>query len=106
MKKGLILAFAICVLFLSACGSLVATSTPATNSAAHAAAPVATASAQTVCQVLHDRQAQLSHAYHAASVQLTAAQAQGNLLQVGDAEKMLMRLHQSLTQVQAQLKAC
>ena len=106
MKKHLLIAFAICVLFLSACGSLVGTSTPSTNPATHSTAPIATASAQSVCQVLHDRQAQLSQEYHAASVQLAAAQAGGNLQQTGETEKTLMRLHQSIPQVQAQLKAC
>ena len=106
MKKQLIIAFAICVLFLSACGSLVETSTPSTSSATHSTVPIATASAQSVCQVLHDRQAQLSQGYQAASAQLVAAQAGGNLLQVGETEKTLIRLHQSIPQVQAQLKAC
>jgi protein involved in sex pheromone biosynthesis len=106
MKKHLIIVFAICVLFLSACGSLVGTSMPSSNPASHSTAPIATASTQSVCQVLHDRQAQLSQAYQAASAQLVAAQAGGNLLQVGEAEKTLMRLHQSIPQVQAQLKAC
>lgn len=106
MKKQLIIAFAICVLFLSACSSALGTSTPASSSASHGASPVATASAQTVCQVLHARQAQLNQEYQAASAQLAAAQAQGNLLQAGEAVKTLIRLHQSLVQVQAQLKAC
>ena len=106
MKKHLLIAFAICVLFLSACGSLVETSTPSSNSASHSTAPIATASAQSVCQVLHDRQAQLSQAYQAASTQLVAAQAGGNLLHVGETEKTLIRLHQSIVQVHAQQKAC
>ena len=106
LKKHLLIAFAICVLFLSACGSLEGTSTSSTSPATHSAAPVATTSTQSVCQVLHDRQAQLSQEYHAASAQLVAAQARGNLLQVEEAEKTLMRLHQSIPQVQAQLKAC
>jgi len=106
MKKRLVIAFAICVLFLSACGSHVGTNAPASSSAAHPTAPIATASAQSVCHVLHDRQAQLSQAYYAANVQLVAAQAQGNRQQEGEAEKALMRLHQSIAQVQAQRKAC
>jgi hypothetical protein len=106
MKKHLIIAFAICVLFLSACGSLVETSTSSSNSATHSTVPIATASAQSVCQVLHDRQAQLNQEYHAASVQLATAQDGRNLQQTGAAEKTLMRLHQSIVQVQAQLKAC
>ena len=56
MKKHLVVAFAICVLFLSACSSLVETSTPSNSSATHATAPITTASAQSACQVLHDRQ--------------------------------------------------
>src|SRR5438477_1200172 len=90
MKKHLIIACAICVLFLSACGSLVGTSTPASSSAAHS-----TASTQSVCQVLHDRQVQLNQESHAANAQLATAQAQGNEQQVGEAEKRLIRLHQS-----------
>ena len=99
MKKYLIIAFAICVLFLSACGSLVETSTSATGS-------ITTASTQSACQGLHDQQAQLSQQYQPASVQLSAAQARGNLQQVREAEKRLISLRQSLVQVQAQLKLC
>jgi len=106
MKKRLIIVFAICALFLSACGSLVGTNAPSSSSAAHPTAPIGTARAQSVCHVLQDRQAQLSRAYHAANVQLVAAQAQGNRQQGGEAEKTLMRLHQSIAQVQAQRKAC
>jgi len=105
MKKQLIIAFAICVLFLSACGSLVGTSPPASSSASHTAAPVTTVSVQTVCQNLHDQQAQLNQEYQAASAQLAAAQGQENL-QEAVAEKTLMRLSQSMAQMQAQLKAC
>ncbi len=99
MKKHLIIAFAICVLFLSACGSLVETSTPATGS-------ITTASTQSVCQGLHDQQAQLSQQYQAASVQLSAAQARANLQQIRETGKRLIRLRQSIAQVQAQLKLC
>src|SRR6266704_6465454 len=106
MKQRLIIACAICALFLSACGSRVGTNVPASSSAAHPTAPIATASAQSVCHILQDRQAQLSQAYYAANVQLVAAQAQGNRQQEGEAEKALMRLHQSIAQVQAQRKAC
>jgi protein involved in sex pheromone biosynthesis len=106
MKKRLIIAFAICVLFLSACGSLVGTNTPSSSSDSHPTAPIATASAQNVCHVLQNREAQLSQQYHVANVQLVAAQAQGNWQQEGEAEKTLMRLHQSIAQVQAQRKAC
>jgi protein involved in sex pheromone biosynthesis len=105
MKKHLIIAFAICVLFLSACGSVLGTSTSSSSSASHAA-PVASASAQSVCQVLHDQQAQLNKEFQTTGTQLDAAQAQGNWQQVGEAEKSLIRLHQSIAQVQAQLKAC
>jgi protein involved in sex pheromone biosynthesis len=106
MKKHLLIAFAICVLFLSACGSLEGTSTSSTSPATHSAAPVATTSTQSVCQVLHDRQAQLNREYHTASVQLATAQNHGNSQQIGETEKMLLRLHQSIVQVQTQTKAC
>ena len=106
MKKRLIIAIAICVLFLSACGSVVETSTTASHSAAHSAATTAKTSTLSVCQVLHNRQVQLNQAYHTASVQLATAQAHGNRQQVGEAEKTLMRLHQSIAQAQTQLKAC
>jgi flagellar biosynthesis/type III secretory pathway protein FliH len=99
MKQRLIIALAIGVLFLSACGSLVGPSTPASNSAAHSTAP-------SICQILHDRQAQLNRAYHEANAQLVAAQAQGNRQGEWEAVKTLMRLHQSIAQVQAQRKAC
>ena len=105
MKKRLLIAFAICVLFLSACGSFLGTSTPSSSPAAHST-PMATASTQSVCQVLHDRQARLSQEYHAASAQLASAQAWGNLQQAGEAAKTLIRLHRSIVQVQTQLKAC
>jgi hypothetical protein len=106
MKKHLIIVFAICVLFLSACGSLVGTSTPSTSPATRSTAPIATASTQSSCQVLHDKQAQLSQEYHAASIQLASAQAEGNSQQVGEIEKLLLRLHQSIVQVRAQAKTC
>jgi protein involved in sex pheromone biosynthesis len=102
MKKGMILAFVICVLFLSACSSLVGTSTPA----AHSAAPSATASTQSACSALEASQAQLNQEYHAASAQLATAQARGNLQQAGAAETRLIRLHQGIAWVQAQLNAC
>jgi predicted ATPase len=106
MKKGLILAFAICVLFLSACSSLVGTSTPSSNAAAHSTAPSATASTQSACSALEESQAQLNQEYHAAGAQLAAAQARGNLQQAAEAETRLIRLHQGIVWVQALLKAC
>ena len=106
MKKHLLIAFAICVLFLSACGSLVETSTPSSSSATHSTAPIATASAQSVCQILHHRQTQLNQEYHAASIQLVSVQTGGNLQQAGETEKTLIRLHQSRDLVQMQLKVC
>ena len=99
MKKHLIIVFAICVLFLSACSPHVETSAPTTGS-------ITTASTQSACQGLHDQQAQLSQQYQPASVQLSAAQARGNLQQVREAEKRLISLRQSLAQVRAQLKLC
>jgi hypothetical protein len=105
MKKHLLIAFAACVLFLSACGSVLGTSTPSSNSDSHST-PIATASTQSVCQVLHDRQAQLNQEYRTVSAQLATAQVDRNTQQVGAAEKTLIRLHQSTVQAQAQQKAC
>ena len=75
MKERVIIAFAICVLVLSACGSLVGTSTLSSSSAPHPKAPIATSSMQSACLILHNRQAQLNLEYHTASTQLAAAQA-------------------------------
>jgi protein involved in sex pheromone biosynthesis len=105
MKKRLLIAFAICVLFLSACSSFLGTSRPSSNAAVYSS-PIATASAQSVCQILYDRQTQFNQEYHTASVQFASAQAQGNSQQAGEAEKTLIRLHQSILQVEVQLKAC
>ena len=106
MKKHLIIAFAICVLFLSACGSRVETSTPATHAIAHAIGSITTVSTLSACQGLHDQQAQLRQQYQAASVQFSATQAHGSLQQVREAENRLVSLRQSIVQVQAQLKLC
>jgi protein involved in sex pheromone biosynthesis len=105
MKKRLLIAFAICVLFLSACGSVLGTSMPSSNAVVHSTS-IATANAQSVCHVLYDRQAQLSQAYYTASAQFTKAQTGGNWQQAGEAEKTLMSVHQSIAQVRAQQKAC
>ncbi len=106
MKKLLIVAFALCVLSLSACNSLPGTSTSSNSSTTHAAAPVATVSTQSSCQVLHERQSFLNQEYRTTSVQYSKARAEGNWQQAGETEKALIRLHQSLVKVQTQLKAC
>ena len=106
MKKLLVVAFAICVLSLSACSSLTGTSTTLNSSTTHAAAPIITVSTQSSCQVLHDRQTQLTKEYQTASAQYTRAKARGNWQQAGEAEKALMRLHQSIAQMRTQLKDC
>ena len=106
MKKRFIIVFTICVLFLSACGSVLQTAAPASSSASHTTAAISTANTKTVCHVLQDRQTLLKQEYQVASTQLTSAQIQGNRQHAGEAEKMLIRLHQSIAQVQAQLKAC
>jgi hypothetical protein len=106
MKKLLIIAFAICVLSLSACSSLSGTDTSSSSPTTHTTAPIATVSTQSSCQVLHDRQSFFNRTYQAASVQYSIARADGNWQQVGEAEKTLMNLHQSMIQVQSQLKAC
>jgi len=106
MKKRLIVTFAMCVLSLSACSSLAESSTSSSSSASHSTTPIATASTQSTCQVLHNRQTQFSQEYHAASIQLASAQADGYSQHTAEAEKILMRLHQSIVQMQAQIKVC
>ena len=106
MKKLVIIAFAICVLSLSACSSLTGTSTPSSSTTTHAAAPNTTVSTQSSCQVLQDRQSLLNREYQTTSVQYSKARAEGNWQQAGEAEKTLMNLHQSLIETQNQLKAC
>jgi hypothetical protein len=106
MKKLVIIAFVICVLSLSACSSLTGTSTSSNSSTTTAAAPIVAVNPQSSCQVLRDRQALLNREYQTTSVQYNKARANGNWQQAGEAEKALMRLHQSLVQMQTQLKAC
>ena len=106
MKKLLVVAFAICVCPCQRAGSLTGTSTPSNSSTTHAAAPIITVSTQSSCQVLHDRQALLTKDYQTVSAQYISAQAGRNWQQAGEAEKTLMRLHQSIAQMQTQLKAC
>jgi hypothetical protein len=106
MKKLVIVAFAICVLSLSACSSLPGTSTPSSSSTTHAAATIVTVSTRSSCQVLHDRQYLLKRECQTTHVEYTKAQAEENWQQAGEAEKTLMNLHQSMVQVQSQLKAC
>lgn len=101
MKKGLILAFALCVLFLSACSSLVGTSAPFTNAPAHV-----TASTQSACSTLEGSQAKLDQQYQAASAQLAAARARGNLQQGEAAEAGLTKLRQGIAWVQALRNTC
>ncbi len=106
MKKYLIIAFAICVLFLSACSSRVEPSTSASPSTAYPTGSITTTSTQNSCQGLHDQQTQFSQQYHIANIQFSAAQDHGDPQQVGDAVKRLTSLRQSITQVQAQLRLC
>ena len=77
-KKLLIVAFALCVLSLSACSSLAGTSTPSNSSATHTAAPSVTVNTQSSCQVLHEREALLNQEYQVTSVELNKAQAGRN----------------------------
>jgi hypothetical protein len=106
MKKLVMITFAICVLSLSACSSLTGTDTPSSSSTTHAAAPIITVSTQSSCQVLRDHQSLLNQEYQTTRVQYSKARADGNWQQAGEAEKTLIRLHQSLVQMQSQLKAC
>jgi hypothetical protein len=102
MKKLLIIAFAICVLSLSACSSLTGTDSSTSN----AAAPIAAVNTQSSCQVLQDRQSSLDRAYQLASVKYRKASVEKNAQEAAQAKKELTSLHQSIVQTQNQLKAC
>lgn len=106
MKTRFIIVCTICVLFLSACGSVLQSAAPASSVASHTTTTISTANTKTICHVLQDRQTLLKRGYQVATVQLAAAQAHGNLQQEGAAEKTLMRLHLSIAQTQKQLKVC
>jgi peptidoglycan hydrolase CwlO-like protein len=106
MKKLLIIAFAICVLSLSACSSLTGTDTSSSNSTSNAVAPIAAVSTQSSCQVLQDRQSSLNRAYQITSIQYRKARIEKNAQEAGQAKKELMSLHQSIVETQKQLKAC
>jgi hypothetical protein len=87
MKNLVIIAFAICILSLSACSQLSGTSTPLSSSTTHAAAPIATVSTHSSCQVFQDHQSFLNRAYQTTSVQYSKARADGNWQQPGEAER-------------------
>jgi hypothetical protein len=106
MKKFLIIAFAICVLSLSACSSLTATDTASSSSSSNTAAPLAAVSTQSSCQVLQDRQSSLDRAYQITSIQYRKASIEKNWQEAGQAKKELMNLHQSIVETQNKLKTC
>ncbi len=106
MKKLLIIVFAICVLSLSACSPLTGTESTSSSSTSSAVAIGATASSQSSCQVLHDRQSLLNREYQTTSVQYSKARADGNSQQAGEDEKALMSLHKSIVETRNQLKTC
>ncbi|SRR5713226_8217584 len=104
MKKRLIIALALCVLILSACGTVLGTRTSSNNPVAHSTAPIAAASTQTACSILQERQVYLQQATNVARAQLSAAH--GDLRKAEAAEKQLIKLHELNTLVQAQLNKC
>jgi peptidoglycan hydrolase CwlO-like protein len=99
MKKRLIIALAICVLMLSACGAVPGTTPASSSSTSHP-----TADTQAACHVLQERQAQLQQAIRAARVQLSTAH--GDLRKAEKAKNALIRLHEPSVLVQAELRAC
>ena len=106
MKKLLIIAFAFCVLSLSACSSLTATDNGSSSSSSNAAAPNAAVSMQSSCQVLQDRQSSLDRAYQITSVQYRKASIEKNWQEAAQAKKELTNLHQSIVETRNQLIAC
>lgn len=104
MKKQLIITFAICVLFLSACGSLVGTGGTSSTTATHA--PSTVTLTRVDCRVLQVRQTSIRRDIQSVSAQLSTAAARGNQTTIGQVEQTLIRLHWLLSQEQAWLKAC
>ena len=99
MKKRLIIALAVCVLILSACGAVQGTTPASSRSALHPSTGT-----QTACHALQEQQVQLQQAIHAARVQLSTAH--GDLRKAEKAKNTLIRLHEPSVLVQAELRAC
>lgn len=99
MKKRLIIALAICVLILSACGAV-----PGITPVSSRSAPDPSTNTQAACRVLQDQQVQLQQAILAARVQLSTAH--GDLRKAEKAKNALIRLHEPSVLVQVELRAC
>jgi peptidoglycan hydrolase CwlO-like protein len=99
MKKRLIIALALFVMILSACGA-VQGNTPATNSSVSQTS----ATTQADCSALYEQQAQLQKALDAARVQLSSAR--GDLHKAEQARNALKRLHEPSLLLQAKLSVC
>jgi peptidoglycan hydrolase CwlO-like protein len=99
MKKRLIIAVAICVLILSACGAVQGTIPASSSSVSHP-----TASTQTTCHALQEQQDKLQQAIHAARVRLSSAH--GDLRKAEKAKNALIKLHEPSMLVQAELRTC
>ncbi|HET9999582.1 MAG TPA: hypothetical protein VFQ36_01730 [Ktedonobacteraceae bacterium] len=100
MKKSLIVALAICLLFLGGCSAATGSSAPASQKTA----TVTTTSPQIACRVLQAQRVRIGQEIQTASSQLSAAHGDQNI--VRQAEQTLIRLHWVLAQGQASLQAC
>ena len=99
MKKRLIIALALFVMVLSACGAVQGTTT-ATNSSVSQTS----ATTQATCSSLHEQQAQIQKAIDTASKELSSAH--GDLHKAELARNTLIRLQEPSRLLQAQLSAC
>ena len=99
MKKRLIIAFALCVMILSACSAVQGTTPSTSNSVS-----LASANTQANCSALHEQQTKLQKAIDAARVQLSSAH--GDLHKAEQARNEIVRLHEPSVLLQAKLRAC
>ena len=104
MKKSLIIAFVICLLFLVGCGTVVGTGSASSTPTPHATSTATATSPQAACRALQEQQAELGKAVLVTNAQLAAAHEDQNV--VRQAQKKLMILDWLIAQRQSELKAC
>jgi uncharacterized protein YcfL len=104
MKKSLIVAFALCLLFLVGCGSLAGTGNTSSTQTSQKTVATTTVSQPPACSAVQAREAQLNKEIKAVNAQIAAAH--GNQSIIRQAEQTLLRLHLLLVQEQKSLKTC
>jgi peptidoglycan hydrolase CwlO-like protein len=99
MKKRLIIALALFVMILSACGAVKGTTTARNSSVSQTSASI-----QANCSALYEQQTQLQKTIDAASKELSLAH--GDLHKAEEARNTLSRLQEPSRLLQAKLSAC